>query len=60
MKQGKTEREKDMKNYGADFYEDYEYSKKLLGTVSGAREVRLISSMYAHCHYLRIHLVWYK
>ena len=60
MKQGNTEREKEMKNYGTDFY--YEYSKKLLGTVSGAGEVRLISSMYApnHCHYLKVHLVWYK
>ena len=36
------------------FYEDYEYSKKLLGTVSGAGEIRVMSSMYApnHCHYL--------
>ena len=44
-----------MKNYGADFYEDYEYSKKLLGTVSGAGEIRVMSSMYApnHCHYLK-------
>ena len=33
-------------NYGADLYEDYEYSKKLLRTVSGAGEVRLISSAY--------------
>ena len=47
-----------MKNYGADFYEDYDYSK-LLGAVSGAGEVRLISSMCApnHCHYLKVHLV---
>ena len=43
MKQGKSEREKEIKTFGADFYEDYEYSKKLLGTVSGAGEVRLIS-----------------
>ena len=36
------------------FYEDYEYSKKLLGIVSGAEEIRVMSSMYApnHCHYL--------
>ena len=48
-----------MKNYGADLYEDYEYSKKFLGTVSGAGEVRLISSMYIpnHCHSLKVHLV---
>ena len=41
-----------MKNCGADLYEDYGYSKKLLGTVSGAGEVRLISSIYApnHCY----------
>ena len=51
-----------MKNYRADLYEDYEYSKKLLGTVSGAAEVQLMSSMYApnHCHSLKVHLVWYK
>ena len=51
-----------MKNYGAYLYEDYEYSNKLLGTVSGAGEVRLISSMYApnHCHSLKVHLVRYK
>ena len=57
MKQGKKEREKEMKNYGADFYEDYEYSKKLQGTVSGAGEIRLISSICApnHCHYLKVH-----
>ena len=62
MKQRKTEREKDMKNYEADVYEDYEYSKKLLGNVSGAGEIRLISSMYTpnHCHYLKVLLVWYK
>ena len=37
------------------FYEDYEYSKKLLGIVSGAGEIRVMSSMYApnHCHYLK-------
>ena len=53
----KKEREKEMKKYGANFYEDYEYSKKLLGTVSGAWKVRLISSMCApnHCHYLKVH-----
>ena len=51
-----------MKKYGADLYEDYGYSKKLLGTVSGAGEVRLISPMYApnHCHSLKIHFIWYK
>ena len=44
-----------MKNYGADIYEDYGYNKKLLGTVSGAGDVRLIPSMYApnHRHYLK-------
>ena len=45
MIQQKTERERELKNCGADLYEDYGYSKKLLGTVSGAGEVRLISSM---------------
>ena len=62
MKQGKTQREIEMKTYGADLYEDYEYSKKLLGIVSGAGEVRLILSMCApnHCHYLKIRLVWYE
>ena len=43
MIQQKTERERGMKNCGADLYKDYGYSKKLLGTVSGAGEVRLIS-----------------
>ena len=45
-----------MKNCRADLYEDYGFSKKLLGTVSGAGEVRLISSMYApnHCHSIKI------
>ena len=44
-----------MKTYEADIYKDYEYSKKLLGTVSGAGEIRVMSSMYApnHCHYLK-------
>ena len=44
-----------MKNYRADVYEAYEYSKKLLGTVSGAGEIRVMSSMYApnNCHYLK-------
>ena len=44
-----------MKNCGADLYEDYGYSKKLLGTVNGAGEVRLISAMYApnHCHSIK-------
>ena len=36
MIQRKTEREKEMENCGVDLYEDYGYSKKLLGTVSGA------------------------
>ena len=51
-----------MNSYGADLCEDYEYRKKLLGTLSGAGEVRLISSMYApnHCHSLKFLLVWYK
>ena len=51
-----------MKNCGADLYEDYGYSKKLLGTVSGAGEVRLISSMYApnHCHSIEFHFIWYR
>ena len=51
-----------MKNYGADLYEDYEYSKKLLETVRGAGEVRVIWSMYApnHRHSLKVHLLWYE
>ena len=62
MIQRKTDREKEMKNCGADLYEDYGYSKKLLGTVSGAGEVRLIPSMYApnHCHSIKFHVVWYR
>ena len=33
------------------FYEDNEYSKKLLGTVSGAGEIRVMSSMYTNLYY---------
>ena len=58
----KTEREKEMKNFGADLYEYYGYSKKLLGTVSGAGKVRLISPMCApnHGHSIKFHFIWYR
>ena len=49
-----------MKNYGADFYEDNEYSKKLLWTVSGAGEVRLMIDVCSESLPLKVHLVWYK
>ena len=46
MKQ-KKDRQEGRKKYGADLHEDYDYSKKLLGTASGAGVARLGSSMYA-------------